>query len=409
MKKYHSKISFIIAAVLLVFIPFQALFLELFLNYFRFDPKLSFWLVHWYEPVVVLLFAWSLIFVTANKTKLFLWQKISLSLIFLGLLSILFISERLGRGIEGFRFTLFSLLALFAFSDFSSIEVKKLIKLYLTLSVIVALWAILERFIGAGYWQRWFDLSPTFGYGNFSVGSTPRSDSIFNGPSQLGSYLLLAVFLAGSKITEEKKNAWRYYILFGLFVLAMSYSFSRAALVGCAISLFILLAILVKNWSDRFKIGILAVAMVVIPILTVRLAGNTNESILTHDTSQAGHLDALNVTTKEINKRADQPGKLFVGTGLGTAGPLIIKYQDGVISESWYFQLIIELGIIGFLLWLGLVSSLFSGLVREQKGLLLGLVAVSVTALFLHTFADSPATSLTLFLLIGTSLNRRTS
>jgi O-antigen ligase len=81
-----------------------------------------------------------------------------------------------------------------------------------------------------------------------------------------------------------------------------------------------------------------------------------------------------------------------------------MKYGDGIVSESWYFQVVLEIGIVGLLLW-----SLFFYFVLKQSqqepGLLFGLLAILVMTAFLHTLSDNPAITFTLFAFVGIKTN----
>ena len=128
----------------------------------------------------------------------------------------------------------------------------------------------------------------------------------------------------------------------------------------------------------------------------------SKSDVITHGQSQSQHIYAIKDSIAEIIDRKSQPVKLIFGSGLGTAGPAVIKYGDGFVSESWYLQLALELGILGLGLWIALIVTLIVRMWREhQEGLMLGLIGVSIAAIFLHTWADNPALATTLFLLIG--------
>ena len=97
--------------------------------------------------------------------------------------------------------------------------------------------------------------------------------------------------------------------------------------------------------------------------------------------------------------------QLMIGSGLGSAGPAAIKYGDGLVSESWYLQILLEIGIIGLSLWLWFIVDISVKLWRRrQQGLLMGLLSVSIAAIFLHTWADNPAIAITIFALTSLTL-----
>ncbi len=422
-QKIYQKISFFFAALLIVYIPFQSLLLELSGSHFGLSARAPFWTAHWYEPFILIFFLSSLSVLIKSKEKWQSWQKITLLLLIFGLVSAFLISTNYHRGLEGYRLTLFFLLTLFYLWRSDADEYRKLVSIYLITAAVIALWGIIERFLPAGYWHQYFNFSANFGYGNYLVGTFPRSNSFLGGPNQLGSYLLPAVFLLGSQLTYGNDRLPRLgstqwlamttqkiavklkYLVFAILILAIGFAYSRAALLGLIFGLIIFIILCVKNWPDRIKIILISAIAIAIPIMMANQSGNSANTFLTHGDSQSGHVDALNSTRVEIKNRLHQPVKLIFGAGLGTAGPLILKYQDGLIPESWYLQLLLEVGAVGLAIWLILMTILLTKLIKADPPLFLGLMSVSVAALFLHTFADNPAVSYSLFLLIGTKLS----
>ena len=410
MKTNFQKTIFIVLIILLIYLPFQVFIQQLLQNTFHLGAELSFWLAHWYEVFILMFFAISLFKKWRTEKKFSSWQ-ILLSVFFIfGLISTVFLSIEFGRGIEGFRLDLLFLLMLFLATDLPEKLSGRLLNIYLLLSVLVSLWAVIERFLPVHYWQTILSFSADFGFGNYFVGLTPRSDSVFNGPSQLSSYLLPAAGLILVKIAKAKKPALANYLYYAVILLGIGFAYSRAAWIGLITLIFLSLVLIVKDWPKRFKIAFLSFAMILIPLLTVKTAtGDTATAIFTHDTSQISHEIATATALGEMKNRLNEPVKLLFGSGLGSAGPLVLKYDDGLIPESWYLQILLEIGLFGLAFWLWLMVILFLDIVKVNAGLGLGLIAVSVTALFLHTFADSPATSWTLFLLIGASLKGSSS
>jgi hypothetical protein len=130
-------------------------------------------------------------------------------------------------------------------------------------------------------------------------------------------------------------------------------------------------------------------------------------------------------------KRERTTAEVIVGQGIGTAGPASFNFQPN-IQESWYLQVLSEIGIVGLLLWLGIIILLLrdfflskchceesstrqspanagpifmgdSSIPRNdlRVGLTLALLSISVAAIFLHTFADNPSVAISLFIILG--------
>jgi hypothetical protein len=409
MRKYFPTISFCFIALVVIFLPFQEVFSNILAYHLSFSESLLFWLTHWYEPVLFIFIPFLLFFRTK---KLALQDFVALILIVLGVLSIFFYrSSGLGREIEGFRFTLFGIV-FFVFArlcNLSEKQKKQLTYIYLFIVTSIATWGFIEKFLPIKYWSSWRLINPAtvFGYGWHYAGSAAQISSVLGGPNQLASYLLPAFFIIIFAVIEKfnKKEADKPYIGIissVLIAVAIVLTYSRSAILGLLITFTIILFLVVrKKW---LKI-LIVVFTFVVAIVALFLYKQGNE-LITHGGSQVGHSTALSETMTEIKNRAiNHPAKLIFGAGLGTAGPIVLKYGNGIISESWYLQLILELGIVGLSLWLAFISLITVKLFKtENRGLAFGLIAVSITAIFLHTFADNPAMTLTLFLLIGVSL-----
>jgi len=402
-------------ALLIVYLPFQRLLEQILLNR-GFSESLAFWTTHFYEPLVIIVLIVSFFVALKNGfLKRINWViVVTAALIVLSIISIFVLSPSVSRGIEGFRFTIFFLLA-FLTACLSGLDQKqfgKLINIYLIMAGIFALWGILERFLPVNYLMLWGLISPDsgFGYGAHKVVTVYQSVTGIGGPNQLASYLLSAIFIALTQISNLKsqtsklqlKTFLTILVIFG--VTAVILSFSRSAWVGLYVGLLVSAIILIKNFW--FKI----VSVVILLALAAGMGYyylNKPNDVLTHGASDAGHQTAFQSSILEIKNRAGQPVKLLFGSGIGTAGPAALKYGDGFVSESWYLQLALELGIIGVLLWLTFIILLLVELYKKNKGLFLALISVSTAAVFLHTFADNPAISITLFLLIGLTISNK--
>jgi O-antigen ligase len=412
MKKNISQINFLFAAVLIIFLPFQTLFAS-FLSKSGYGESVVFWLSHWYEPVLIVLFSIATILAILNKERLRLGHLITFLLIIFSIFSVLYLSHSIGRGIEGFRFDFLSIVAfgLIFLSYTDERQKKSLLNLYLFVALIIAIWAIIERILPINYWQNWFNID-NFGFGNDFVGDSGlvRSASFIGGPNQLGAYLIPAFFIALGKIIESWKA--RNIIFYSLLGLAVGFSYSRAALVGLLagfafFAFYFILEKPIKKFSKFWVILSITFAIVAVPFATAAIGQHSVRSILTHDSSNSGHVTSLKASTEELKNRFDEPVKLFFGSGLGTAGPLVIKYNDGIVSESWYLQILLETGIIGTALWLVLIIIMLVNLMFKSNGYLaLGIVGVSVSAIFLHTFADNVPLTFTLFVLAGLLLSK---
>lgn len=409
-----KKISFLFFCAVVIFLPFAALLG----NILEFKTSLTssqvFWITHWYEIFLPLVFVFSLFSIIKTR-KVFNLVLLSAVLLVAYSISIIIFSLDKGRSIEGFRFAILPVVffVIASLLDFSKEEKRKIIKLYLTVAFVVALWAIIERFLPFKYWNNLGLIDPVtiFGWGWHGAGGFIQSASFLGGPNQLASYLLPAVFLTIYRIqmTDNSKATHKtaYCLLSVVFFLAIMFTQSRSAIVGLAIGFLIYIYLINKNTIIKYSFSGLFLALVIALLFLYQT--NTNFRIIVSHGEQTGHQTALVETASELKNRATfNPSELFFGSGLGTAGPLAIKYNTGIISESWYLQLFLEIGLLGLALWLWFVVSLLKTLFEEKKkDLFLGLLSVSVAAIFLHTWADNPAVAYSLFILLGITIGEK--
>lgn len=391
-----------LAGSLIFYLPVQTLF-QAYMGRFLYNQSWIFWLSHWYEPISVILLVFVLIGIFFKKEIIIdKYYILAGALIDFGIISAIFIGPTISRGFEGFRFSLFAVLVFFLvlLIGIDKKNYKKFIKYYLSISVIMAIWAIAERVLPAGYWQH-LGLE-NFGFGQHKVVDTLQSQAIFEGPNQLASFLLPAFFLMIYKIKK-----FDYKIIFVLVIAAAIFlTFSRSAWIGLAFGLIIYLLFFNKNKVVKyFSLGLIAIVTVGL-FYTFNVGSQQTKDIFLHGASQSEHEIALKESMNEISSRfKTDTVKFSFGSGLGTAGPSVLKYGDGHISESWYLQIFIELGLLGLALWLILMYYLLRDLVGENKGLFLGLLSVSIAAFFLHTWADNPAVAIVLFIFLAIAVS----
>ena len=102
-----------------------------------------------------------------------------------------------------------------------------------------------------------------------------------------------------------------------------------------------------------------------------------------------------------------------IGSGLAASGPAYRFSHDithikesSYIPESWYVQQLVEGGIIGFLLFIGILGIISWKLYRRSIFLFGGFVGILVMNFLLHSFETSYAAVL-LFMIIGLMLDKQ--
>lgn len=414
MKKVFNLISLIFLFALIIYLPFAEVLGNLLEWKTKINPDLIYWITRWYGFAAVILFVAATVVALSKKQKFSKTQIVAWLLFALGFLSIFLFSPSVSRGIEGFRVTLFGLV-FYIFAREVTISdkwQKNLVNTYLFTASFIAFWALLERFFPLKYLSVWGLINPeiVFGYGWHSTGSLMQSTSLIGGPNQLASYLLPAIFLLALRIqnADNRRMQTVLYSTFSILCLIVIFlASSRSAIVGLIVGLFVLLC----TQKDKVLRAVILFGLGVLVILSFWLIFTHPQykDVFTHGASQMGHVQSLKVSFEEMKNRVNEPMKLFFGAGIGSAGPLAIKY-GGIISESWFLQILLELGIVGLLLYILFFYFVGQELWRKKEtGLFYGFIAVLVTSLFLHTLSDNPALTYTLFVLIGLKLSKETN
>ncbi len=106
------------------------------------------------------------------------------------------------------------------------------------------------------------------------------------------------------------------------------------------------------------------------------------------------------------------------GLGVGRAGLVSLRFPDNgiLINESWHFQILVELGLVGFLVYAGVIVDFFRKLYKKIKSAasqfgrtfilsaLAILSAMIVHGFFLHTWTDISLVVI-VWVIIGIAIN----
>jgi len=401
-----NKIILAIAQAIIIYIPYK-LFIEKVLTNLNLNQMQIFLTVHWFELVILVVLSAILLYTFSFFKKEFLFKNLLVIILLLfGLLDLIFRFDLI-RSIYGWHFTLFGFMLFLTFSYFKFDESERK-RLYLTgfiSSLPVMALSIFEHLLPINYWATYFNLQ-NFGYGQFTVVGVNQSTSFVGGPNQLGLYLvIISCILISGAISFKSK--WINYLLLILYFLAIALTFSRSALL--ALLVIIIIGFFLNNkYKLKEKISLLVILIFVLGASVVLFSTKQAKlmDLITHGQSNSLHSIAINETLGELKQRVNQPLMLWFGKGLGTAGPAITKIGGGIIPENWYMQIILEMGLVGFLFvmiilinWLILIYKKINN--PYILGLGLGLIAILFTNLFLHSWSDAPAAVYTTMILLG--------
>jgi O-antigen ligase len=307
--------------------------------------------------------------------------------------------------------------------------VQKVTPLLLFVSSIVIVFGTLsyflpqEFFVKLGYLDAHSLYSPSTPLSAFqyiSGASIRRMQSTFAGPNQFGLWLLLPWSIACSGVFQKQEDR-KQNILFLLFIGgALFLTFSRSAWIA-AFAIFVVALSFTLRGKQRRKV--LTQIVLLVASLGTLLALAKPELFL-RGISNEHHLMRLQ---EGIRVMMHEP----VGRGLGSAGPAsnhlkdpCVYFPDGAdtswarerddlcifvggaqvqpfvykkicdcafLPENWYLQVGVELGVVGFLLFIALIVVILRSLLTTDYQLLtfLPFLGISIAALFLHAWEDS--------------------
>ncbi len=305
---------------------------------------------------------------------------------------------------------------------------------------IVAAYGILTFFLPTSFFTAlgyseahslYLPNGPLAAFQQISETGIRRIQSTMSGPNQLGIWLLIPLSVCAVRIANEKlqvnpsassgekyRAATFHYSLFTILCIALALTFSRSAwiaafVIGCVIA-----------WKALPK-KIFASGVGVIFILAI-IASLLLPSVFIRRISLTGHMDR---PLQAIRMIMEHP----LGLGLGAAGPAAnrthgpcVFLEEGsdfswaqgspdlcvfvgktqvqpagqqcdcpLVPENWYLQVGVELGVLGFILYMiltGLVLKKLMGVGAQHVAPLQGFLiflGVSIAALFLHAWEDT--------------------
>lgn len=277
----------------------------------------------------------------------------------------------------------------FAFAYFviiNTIENKKQLKSILYLFVIAAaisaVYGIYQYIFGDVYSQAWLDAEM---FEDIKM----RVYSTFENPNVYGEYLILAIPIAVSLFWTEK-GFWKKTFLLGIVAittLAMVLTFSR----GCWLGILFALAILAVIIDRRFILLGIA-ALMCLPFVLP-------DTIIQRFTSIGDMSDTSTSYRVYIwmGSLAMLKDYWFSGIGLGetsfnTIYPLY-SYNNiqAPHSHNLYLQIVSQFGILGLLVFLGVVYNFYKeatiSMLKKRNIVLAGIVA-GMTGFFLESMFD---------------------
>ena len=227
-----------------------------------------------------------------------------------------------------------------------------------------------------------------------------RAGSIFLNPLGAAFFLLVPVGIVIGRAAAGQVQ--RLELAVGALCAAgVIVTVTRTAIV--AVPVMIAVALLAGRRPGRVAVWWLVGAAVLYPLVdSVGLAHQLSSALDTGSVSTAGHLSALQ---QDLAATLSHP----LGNGLGTGGSQGQRFAvtGAITAESWYFQVAIEVGILGMLLFIALLGQVLASLWRRAStgeapavAALCALSGLAAGGLFLHSF-DNLHTSYPAWALAG--------
>ena len=230
-----------------------------------------------------------------------------------------------------------------------------------------------------------------------------RSGSIFLNPLSLGHWMLIPIGVAIARGVAGRPRGWEM-IAGAICVAGLLTSFTRSAIV--AVPLMVAVAVSCGLHRQRLAMGLFACTLALYPVFGALGVGDQLQSSFDpSNTSRQGHIEAL---------QADVQGLIAspVGRGLGTAGTQgqRLDVVGRTTAESWYFQIGLEMGVLGMALFIALLVLVFRRLWARAKlgsttatAALCAMAGLAFGGLVLHSFGDLQ-TSFAVWALCGLAL-----
>jgi len=190
-----------------------------------------------------------------------------------------------------------------------------------------------------------------------------RINSTLRGPNSLGAYAGMVLTLITAFIAKRKtlKNNWSKFLLLVIFIgsaVALWVSYSRSAIVATIIAITIVLFVtILRKLSTKMWITIVMVFVVLVVGISTFSSNSFISNVLLHEnptnidsiSSNEGHVDSLK---DGITRLIIQP----LGGGIGSTGSASLFTKNPLIIENQYLFVAHEVGWLGLLLFLYILS-----------------------------------------------------
>lgn len=359
----YTTVSFLLLGFF-VFLPFERL---LTLEVFGLTLKISY---------LILLLLIVFLFAQRRGEKLSLEEKILLAFAGISYLSIIW-------SIDQFRSMVIATIFLSVFLGFFALRYFLNQKLIEKIETII-IWSGILLSIFA-LWQYFADLyglsQLTFlrGVYNKSVFGFPRPQATFLEPLYFANYLFLPLFIATKRFVISKRLSVPSLVSIFLTATAFTLTLSRGAYIGLLLSVLVLIIWSILKFKILWRKLLLSMTIVLFgvfsAVLIIKLTApkQSFDLFVAHAgvadaTSGESTLDRFYLTKKAWQESLRHP----LGLGAGAFGALPEFAEKAIVGDyqtvnNLYLEILVEEGIIGFLLFAGFLFLLIKKLFSEIK------------------------------------------
>ena len=244
-----------------------------------------------------------------------------------------------------------------------------LIRLVLIVSSVVAVLGVLQYFLPK-------DVMTHFGYSvargvkpAFFIDDKPdfpRIMSTLRDPNSLGAYLMIPMTMLVIMVLKAKKRLILLGLL-GLQGLALLLTFSRSAWIGAVLSVVLAVVLtygsVLRALAGRFKYVLIAMVLLFCGVAVMTRDSYVTQNLLLHSDQSTNQADPNELRVSFQRQAIDGIIHEPQGHGPGTAGIVSIRNTNGgQLTENYFLQIGYEVGVVGLLLFLGLLALLIYNL-----------------------------------------------
>lgn len=338
----------------------------------------------WKELIIFVIFIIALYkeFLRKKIFKFNRTDKLIIVFLIILILNILFGRSKIIEGISAARVYFFPLMLFYSICrcSLNKNEIYFGLKCISVNAALISIYAVLQaQILGDEFLIKLgYPLNEIYDYPRLTnslylsgLGRFQRATGTFVSPNTFGLYLVIVFTLLFYLYKEFNMNYKKVFVLLSCIFLGIIFSFSRSSWLTliCGIIPYFIFKI---TWTKKFICNLIK-TIIVISIIVFILDGiilnftlfNTISHLIIStltfsDTSINGHINSLVDSFKVLD------GKWIKGLGLGLNGPRGLNFTSyATLTESSYFLIIFEVGLIGFISYYSIYISILFDYVKK--------------------------------------------